>query len=264
MRVEQLGEGTPQVAVVGSVHGDEPCGARAIERVLDASPAVDRPVKFVVANELALERDVRYVDEDLNRAFPGDPDAETHEGRLAVELVDELTDCTTFSLHSTQSYSEPFALVDTVDAVAQTVCQYLPVSVLVETGAHSEGRLVEYPHVVEAECGLQGSQEAIENGVDLIWSFLEATGTLADDEPLAGFDRDDVVVYRLGPPVEKDVADEYEVYAENFEGVAAGEAFAAADGQELVADEPFVPVLMSPYGYENVFGYRAKRVGVLD
>ncbi|WP_137285211.1 M14 family metallopeptidase [Halorussus salinisoli] len=264
MRIEQLGEGTPEIAVVAAVHGDEPCGVRAIERVLAESPAVERPVKFVVANEVALQQGVRYVEEDLNRAFPGDPDADTYERRLAADLAREVRDCTTLSLHSTQSYAEPFALVDTVDAVARSVCPYLPVSVLVETEAESDGRLIEYPHVVEVECGLQGSEEAVDNAVELIHSFLEATGALLDDEPVAGYDRDEVAVYRLGRPVPKNGADEYEVFAENFERVAAGEAFAAAEGNELVAEEPFYPVLMSPYGYENVFGYRGERVGVLD
>jgi succinylglutamate desuccinylase len=264
MRIEQLGEGTPEIAVVAAIHGDEPCGVRAVECVLAESPAVERPVKFVVANEAALEQGTRYVEEDLNRAFPGDPDADTHERRLAADLAREIRDCTTLSLHSTQSYAEPFALVDTVDAVARSVCPYLPVSVVVETEAQSEGRLIEYPHVVEAECGLQGSEQAAENGYELIRGFLRATGALVDDEPVAGDDRDEVVVYRLGKPIPKDAADEYEVFADNFEQVPAGEAFAAADDRELVADEAFVPVLMSPYGYENVFGYRAERVGVLD
>lgn len=264
MRVEQIGEGTPEIAIVASIHGDEPCGVRAIERLLADPPAVERPVKFVVANEEALEREVRYVDEDLNRAFPGDPDAETHEGRLAAALAREVRDCTTLSLHSTQSYDLPFALVDTVDAVARSVCPYLPVSVVVETESESDGRLIEYPHVLEVECGFQGSDEAADNAVELITGFLEGTGALADPEPVAGKETHEVEVFRLGRPVPKDGGDDYEVFADNFERVAAGEAFAAADGRELVADDSFYPVLMSPYGYERVFGYRADRLGVLE
>src|SRR6056297_2674991 len=217
MRIEQLGEGAPEIAVVAAIHGDEPCGVRGIERLLAESPAVERPVKFVVANEAALEQNARYADEDLNRAFPGDPEAETHERRLAADLAREVRDCTTLSLHSTQSYAEPFALVDTVDAVARSVCPYLPVSVLVETEVESDGRLIEYPHVVEAECGLQGSDSAADNAVELIYGFLEATGALPDDEPVAGYDQNDVEVYRLGRPVPKNGADDYEVFAENFE-----------------------------------------------
>ena len=264
MRIEQLGDGTPEVAVVAAIHGDEPCGVRAVERLLADRPTVERPVKLVVANEKALAHDVRYVDEDLNRAFPGDADADAHEARLASDLARELRDCTTLSLHSTQSHAEPFALVDTVGAVARSLCPFLPVSVLVETGEQSNGRLIEYPHTVEVECGRQGSERAAENAVELVYGFLKGTGALADDEPVSGDDRDDVTVYSLGDPVPKRRADEYDVFVENFERVDTGDAFAAADGERLVAADAFYPILMSPYGYENVFGYRGERVGVLD
>lgn len=264
MRIEQLGDGSPEIAVVAAIHGDEPCGVHAVEQLLADAPTVERPVKFIVANEEALEQGVRYTETDLNRAFPGDPTAETHEKRLAYDLAREIRDCTTLALHSTQSYAEPFALVDTVDAVARSICPHLPVSVLVETEAESDGRLIEYPHTVEVECGLQGSEQAAENAVELIYAFLEATGALSGEEPVAGDDRDEVAIYNLGRPIPKREAKEYEVFVDNFRPVEAGESFAAADGDELVADEPFYPVLMSPYGYENVFGYRGERVGVLD
>lgn len=264
MRIEQLGDGSPEIAVVAAIHGDEPCGVHAVEQLLAESPAVERPVKFIVANEVALERDVRYTDTDLNRAFPGDSTAEAHEERLASDLAREIRDCTTLALHSTQSHADPFALVDTVDAVARSICPHLPVSVLVETEAESDGRLIEYPHTVEVECGLQGSEQAAENAVELTRAFLEATGALTGKEPVAGDDRDEVAVYHLGRPIPKREADEYDVFVENFRRVDAGEPFAAADGDELVAEEPFYPVLMSPYGYENVFGYRGERIGVLD
>ncbi|USZ67868.1 succinylglutamate desuccinylase/aspartoacylase family protein [Halorussus salilacus] len=263
MRIEQLGAGTPEIAVVAAIHGDEPCGLRAVEALLADPPEVERPVKLVVANEEALERGVRYVDEDLNRAFPGDPDADTHEGRLAADLAREVRDCTTLALHSTQSYGEPFAVTDTVGAVARTVCPHLPVSVLVDTQNETDGRLIEYPHTVEVECGYQGSEAAAENAVELTRGFLRATGALPAEEVPAA-DRDEVAVFRLGRKIPKEPAGEYRVLAENFERVDAGESFAAADDREVVADEPFYPVLLSAYGYESIFGYRSERVGVLD
>jgi hypothetical protein len=202
----------------------------------------------------------------LNRAFPGDPDAENYEQRVAARLLDELRDCTTLSLHSTQSYARPFALVDRVDAVSRSICPYLPVSEVVETDAFTDGRLISHPHTIEVECGLQGSDEAAENAYRLIRGFLAGTGVLpapeADDAIDAG-DPDPVSVYRLLDPVPKDEGESFEVLAENFELVEDGEAFATADGRELTADDPFVPILMSAYGYEDVFGYTAERVGTL-
>jgi len=260
MRVEQLGEGTPEIAVVGAVHGDEPCGARAIERLLAESPPVERPVKCIVVNEEALERDVRYLDEDLNRAFPGDPDAETHEGRLAAELLRELRGCVTLSMHSTQSYDDPFAVVGEVGSLAEAVCPYLSMDAVVEAGDFTEGRLVEHAEVIEVECGRQGSDAAAENAVDLVHEFLGAVGALPSEGPR----EEPVPVYRLARLIPKEAGNVHEVFVENFERVAEGEAFAATDDRELVAEAPFYPVLLSPYGYEDVFGYAGDLVGRLD
>ncbi|WP_117595010.1 succinylglutamate desuccinylase/aspartoacylase domain-containing protein [Haloprofundus halophilus] len=267
MRVHQLGEGTPEVAVVAGIHGDEPCGPLAVERLLAEEPTVERPVKLVVANEEALERGVRYLDDDLNRSFPGSADAESHERRLAYDLVTELRDCTVLALHSTQSTPRPFAVVDSVDAVARAVCPHLPVDVLVETDGFAEGRLIDHAHTVEVECGLQGSDEAAENAYDLIRGFLAATGVLPAPESADRLDAglsDEVSVFRLADEIPKPPAGEYEVFATNFEAVEAGARFATYDGEELAAEVDFYPVLLSPYGYPDLFGYTAERVGTLE
>jgi len=139
MDVHDLGEGEPEVAVVGAIHGDEPCGARAVRRLLDADLDLERPVRLIVANEAALDAGVRYLDADLNRSFPGDPDAESHEARLDDELLDALDGCSTLAIHSTQSYAEPFAVVDSMDEVARAVAPHLPVDVVIQTDAFTGG-----------------------------------------------------------------------------------------------------------------------------
>lgn len=261
MRVEQLGEGEPELAIVGSIHGDEPCGARAIERLLVEAPDVSRPVKLVVANEEALERNVRYLEADLNRAFPGAADADTHEGRLAHELLAELRGSTILSMHSTQSSDAPFALTDGVDALGEAIVPHLSVDALVETGEFAEGRLIDFVDVIEVECGFQGSDRAAENGYTLCREFLAATGALDESAPK----RMDIPVYRLERQLPKPIgATEYETFVANFERVAEGATYARAGDETFSANRPFYPILLSPYGYENVFGYAGSVVGRLD
>ncbi|MFB6160969.1 MAG: succinylglutamate desuccinylase/aspartoacylase family protein [Haloferacaceae archaeon] len=260
MRTYQLGEKEPEIAVVGAVHGDEPCGARAIERVVDAAPAVDRPVKFVVANEEALDRDVRYVDADLNRAFENEG-GEGHEHRLARRLADAVAGCVTLSIHSTQSYAEPFAMVSGLGGEASAIAASLPVVALLDVGSDDEGRLfaIEATDLIEVEAGLQGSDEAARNAEEVVEAFLRATGALPEPpEPRR------LPTFRLGEAIPKPGAERHEVFVENFTHVGAGEAFAGADDRRLVADESFYPVLLSANGYADIFGYTADRVGTFD
>jgi hypothetical protein len=261
MRIETLGDGQPEVAVVGGIHGDEPCGVNAIERVLATEPDVQRPVAFVTANEEAIDAGERYVEEDLNRAFPGNEKGRTHESRLAARIGRELGACTTLSMHSTQSYDGTFALVDEADDEIQRILTHLPVDAVVDVGRHSKGRLFEsVPRTVEVECGYQGSEEATENAVGLVWEYLAATGVVPGKVTV----HDDIPLFRLDRQIPKAQASSYDVYASNFERVDTGERYAAADNQEVVAEEPFYPVLLSPYGYESVFGYTAERLGTVS
>ena len=262
MRVEQLGDGDPETAIVGSIHGDEPCGRDGIEAVLADPPELTEPVKFIVVNEEALAIGRRYVDVDLNRIFPGDHESDVREERLAAELADEVAGCTVLSLHSTQSYNGMFSLVDELREFARAVIPHLSVDAVVQTTGANEGRLFSVvPDAIEIECGYQGSPQAAENAEQVIREFLAAIGASTDEPREAN---EDIPVFQLGGPIPKGTADEYEVFVRNFERVDAGERFAAADGEPVVADESFHPVLLSAEGYEDVFGYRGSRVGVLD
>lgn len=262
MRVVQLGEGEASVAVVGGIHGDEPCGRDGIEAVLADPPEMDGAVKFVVANEEALAAGERYLDTDLNRAFPGDPESDSHEGRLAAALTAELQGCTVLALHSTQSYGGMFALIDELTPMTRDICPKLSVDAVVQTAEANGGRIfASLPATIEIECGYQGSPEAAANAEQVIREFLVATGVADGPAPTR---TTSLPVFQLGGPIPKDRAAEYEVFARNFEPLAAGDPIAAADGETVVADEAFYPVLLSAEGYENVFGYRATRIGELD
>ena len=262
MRIEYLGGDEPEIAIIGGIHGDEPCGVNAIEHILAEEPDLERPVAFIIANEKALAANERYLEEDLNRIFPGDPEGETHESRLAAKLVDEVKDCLTFSMHSTQSYSEMFALVKELREFSREICSRLSVDAVVDVGKHDKGRLFESVNkVIEIECGYQGSAEATQNAIQVTYEFLGAVGALPSHRRRP---QRNLPLFRLGKPVPKERASTYEVYASNFEAVEPGEPFAAVENEQIIADEGFYPVLMSPYGYENLFGYTAERIGTVE
>jgi predicted deacylase len=259
MRVEQLGAGEPELAVVAAVHGDEPCGVHAVQRLLDEAPDVTRPVKVVVANERALDAGVRYVDADLNRSFGEDVPKDAHERRLANRLADEIRGCTVLSIHSTQSHADPFVIASGLDDPVPDVVPDLPVVALVDTADLVDGRIFAADaDILEVEAGLQGTDTAAENAYRLTREFLVATGALPGD-PVPR----EVPVFEMGESIPKPPASEYEVFVENFQQVDAGETYAAADGEPLVADSDFWPVLLSPYGYSHQFGYRGRHAGVL-
>jgi predicted deacylase len=255
MEIVRRGSGTPEYAVVACVHGDEVCGKRAIERFLESDPTFREPVKFVVANEEALAKGVRFVEEDLNRSFPGEPDGGIHEQRLAARLADELADCRFVDLHATRSFSEPFALVGRVDDTTKHLARATGLPRVVDIGYVSRG-MIGYVDGVAVECGLLGTDEAAANGHDAISNFLAAVGAVEGD-----YDYPDPTLYSVFNEV---AGSGYEFVGENFELVEKGEVFARKGESGMVADRDFYPVLMSTHGYDETVGFQADRLGRLS
>jgi len=259
MRIETLGEGEPEIAAVGAVHGDEPCGVRAIERFLesDLGDRVRKPVKLVAVNERALEADERYLEADLNRVIPGDPDADEHERRLASELADEVEGCLTLGFHSTVSFAEPFGTLANLTPEKAAILRALPVAYAADFTGIEEGYSVSLPRFLNVETGLQGTDQAAENAYDCLVAFLRATGVLPGDS-----DPTDTDLYRIFDRIEKAPDTEYRVFAENFRRVPAGEPYAETDaGEKLRSDREFWPVLLSADGHDRLLGYRTTLEG---
>ena len=63
----------PTVVVLAGMHGNEPAGVNAsaniLEKLQGVRPSIDGRLLFVRANIRALERGVRYIDEDMNRLW---------------------------------------------------------------------------------------------------------------------------------------------------------------------------------------------------
>lgn len=252
MRVEKLGEGESGYAVVANLHGDEPCGREAIERFLSENWEVDKTVKFLVVNEKAMEQDTRYIDDDINRSFPGESGSESHEKRLAAEVMDEVTGTKIIDFHSTRSQDEPFATISCIDdktlellrASGVTDAVYFPS----ESGTLNEQEMP----AITVEAGRQGTHQAADQAYEILVNFLAVEGVIDADHELSEPD-----IYEYYETVE---GGNMEFVAENFSLVKEGEVFAYQGDHKVKAQEDFYPVLMSTEGYEDILGYKAQKV----
>ena len=123
----------PLVIGIGGMHGNEPAGALALQRVLQALRAAEAPFRgsFVAlaGNRAALARGRRYIDEDFNRAWSRErvirlrsrrpsPDATSEEleqrdllARLDAELAQRRGPAVCLDLHTTSAAGTPFAVI---------------------------------------------------------------------------------------------------------------------------------------------------------
>jgi succinylglutamate desuccinylase len=100
------------LCIVGGVHGNEPCGVKAISQIncqiLKDPISIKSRVITIIANCKAIEYNKRFIDWDLNRAF-GKSNGFGHEKCLAQQLIPYLKDVDYLvDLHSTSAPTKPF------------------------------------------------------------------------------------------------------------------------------------------------------------
>ncbi len=250
MKVETRGTGDIEFTFIGSIHGDEPAGKRAIEKILEKDYDFRKAVKFIIVNEEALEQDERFLDEDLNRSFPGDIDSDQREERLAAELLSEIGDSKVLDIHTTHSFDRPFANAKTFEDPEMEMIKATGAEDAVKF-EEGDGTLTDFVTGIVVEAGTQHSDEAVENAVNVIENFLAYFGVL--DREFEASDPD-LFVH------EEEVEGDWEFLKENFQKVEKGEVYARREGEQLRAKEDFYPVLMSTDGYEGMLGHKASKV----
>ncbi len=189
----------PHLCITALVHGNEVCGAIALDRLLPAfASGALRPqrgrVSFVFANvdaylsfDPARPLASRSLDEDFNRLW----DAETLDGtRTSRELeraralrpffdtVDHLLD-----LHSMTLPAPPIALAGTTDkGLALARALGMPRDILVDAGHAAGRRLRDYAHFADPhsprsalliECGQHWEAAVGDYATECAWRFLE-------------------------------------------------------------------------------------------
>jgi len=249
------GPGEPEVVVVGGVHGSEKSGVRAVRRLREADLDLQRGVAFVLANPAAIEAGERYLDSDLNRVFPGDPNGDREE-QIAAHLCEFVDGRTTLSLHGTEAEPTPFALIHSADEREFELAARLPVPHVVDHWGLNEQTITTCGCSVEIELASEDSEEAAEAAEYQALAFLKRVDALPGNPPDADPD-----FFHMGDPVHKDDERSYELHVENFEHVSEGTVYASVDGQDLVADESFWPILMSEHGSEDLLGYKGRKIG---
>jgi predicted deacylase len=204
------GSGGPHVLVTALTHGNEICGAIALDRLFRAGLRPRRGKLSLAFDNVAAYRSFnprhpaasRYVDEDFNRLW----DAATLDGpRQSTELararqLRPFVDAADFLLdiHSMQYATAPLMLAGTLAKSLELAKRVgIPELIVCDAGHAAGRRMRDYggfgnPASPKAalliECGQHWEEAAAETATDTMLRFLIATGALTRDDaaPLAG------------------------------------------------------------------------------
>jgi succinylglutamate desuccinylase len=281
----------PTVVAVAAVHGNEPAGIRAAERVLagiDRASTVFRgEVVFVAGNLTALERRVRFVDADLNRAWTPervarvrggrDERAAGAEDREQRELLDTIGQAVEAArgpmyfvdMHTSSAPGPPFLTIgDTLRN--RSFARKFPVPLILGLEEQIDGSLLEYLNergfvTLGVEAGQHDATESVDRLEAVLWLALVAAGNIeaAALSGLAGFARvlreasagvPPVIEVRYRHRIEEDDLFRMEPGFVNFQPVRKGQLL-ARDHHGLVLCPFTARILLPLYQGQGDDGY---------
>lgn len=197
-------EGGPLLLCLGGVHGNEPAGVHALQRVFEVlrktQPKMRGTIVGLAGNLRALEANARYLDRDLNRAWLPervaqiatleDGCAETLEQRELLDTMRKLVgthrgEIYFLDLHTSSAEGEPFACIgDTIRN--RTFARSFPVPVILGLEEQLEGALLEHLNNLGfITLGFEGGEHHSSSAVDFheaaVWCALVGAGCLDND-----------------------------------------------------------------------------------
>ncbi|MDT0690476.1 succinylglutamate desuccinylase/aspartoacylase family protein [Salegentibacter sp. F188] len=261
------GKEGPLLFVTGGIHGNEPSGVKALERVFSelekTRPEIKGTIVGVAGNKMALNENKRYIDEDLNRTWIEENVKEgkkdSHEKKEMFEIIELLekfseevfTKRYFLDCHTTSSASLPYVSVQEVNDNDEWAHKF-PTYIIrgfsdIITGDidHYLSRIGMTGFVFEA--GQHTDERSVENHEGVIWLALkEACGLNLEKistypdcvnrfaEKNAPPQKTFEIIHRHG--LEDGDIFEMQPGYENFQKIEKGELLAKQNGNEVKSE----------------------------
>lgn len=251
MKIRNLSTDPPRYTVVVCLHGDEIGPKIAIERLIEGNVITNSRIKYIVANESAISQGVRFIDEDLNRSFPGENN-NTHESQLAQLILDEISNTQVIDLHTTYSQSKPFIVIGQINKVIKTMARSTGLDKVVDQSKYASGGMIQHVNGISIECGRTNTSEAIENAIEIIKNIFRYSDQISGDAVWS-----DPTVYEVYDSIPRPEADKIQIVSSNFTQLKQGDVVYKTEEEEFTASENFCPVLMAAEGYDDIIGYKS-------
>ena len=231
------------LAVFAGVHGNERVGVEVVEKLLSTIAVERGTVHFVFANTRAIQKNLRYIERNLNRCFSRDNVGTTYEDQVARVLMDLLdeTDALLDVHASNTPDATPFVIYEDI---SEDCVRKLPFSLVstgwvdVEPGATDEYMYRQGKPGICIECGyINASGDFHSIAEASILTFLAFYGAIDRELPA---DRSQKRVHVHTALIKEDDSFEYYRQYSDFEVLPKGTCYARDIKKEYCVSEDTV------------------------
>lgn len=236
-------------------HGDEMIGL-AVAKEIQKLPVTKGEIVVHIANERAYKEKKRFIDQDLNRSFPGKRGG-NHEEKLAARITPVVKSADiVIDIHSTTSGLKDALIVTKLNKKTREYIEVIGPKYLLYMRATKNNALMSEAKIgIAFEYGADDDTVALTKivlGIKRLLSHLgmierryakNSRGTLWLD------------VYKTVPKTD---GARLATSVKNYRFIKKGSVFGSTRDGSLRAREDFYPVLFGEKNYHDIFGFAAR------
>lgn len=254
------GLGGKKILVIGCVHGDELIGQKVITelRKLEVSEGT---LITILANKRAMKAGKRFLEQDLNRSFPGKKEG-NYEERLAYELLPIIQEADiVLDIHSTTTDTTSAIILTKVNkSIKQLLLTFKPQRVVIMEKGVGKTALTGYCKAgISFEYGKEKSRQAYLDTLNDIKKIIAHYGLIKNFHSEKKILKPRTEYYEVLRTLERFSGFKLEKTIKNFVLVKKNSVIAKKKTEVQKAPHDFYPLLFGPISYKEIWGFMAKK-----
>lgn len=241
-----------------ATHGDEKIGLKVVEAIKKIK-ITNGLLATNIANKRAFKLGKRFIDQDLNRSFPGCPTG-NYEKRLAYKLspiinsVDVVID-----IHSTTSNLKNAIIITRLNKKTKKCIEAIsPDYVLLMTVTKNNALISGAKIGIAFEYGSDNDNVSLKNTIVGVKRLLAHLNMISDD--YLNETRNYPIFFNVYKTIPKPKGAKLNKNIRNCILVKKGQVYAKVKDKSIIADNNFFPILFGEKKYEDIFGFAAKKM----
>lgn len=255
------GNGGKNILVIGCVHGDELIGQKVISELRKLTISRGTLVT-VIANTRAIKAGKRFMDQDLNRSFPGKPNG-NHEERLAHSLLPLIKKADiVLDIHSTTTDTTLAIILTKVNqSIRRLLYSFSPKRVVMMEKKVGKAALTRYCKAgISFEYGKDKSEKAYKETLADIIKIIEGYGMIEKKKKRISKIVRKTEYFQVLGIIARSADFKLEKTINNFSLVKRGKIISRNGECIQRAPRNFYPVLFGEKAYEEIWGFMSKKV----
>lgn len=255
------------ILIVGATHGHEYLGVKIIYKLKKLNL---ENVFFEIGNPEAYQKNIQFIDSDLNRVFPGGKDG-NYEERRAFELERKIKKMDlVIDIHTTNTIKkqedEMLIVTNLNDEILKIIKIIKPANVLIMKYKSDEALISQTKNGIAFEYGSNEDKAAFNKIYNQILLILNEYGILKDFNIKKNRSVQKTRFFEVYDIFKKNKNKKYALLKniKNFSLIRKGQEIAKAEEDVIYSDEYFIPILFGENRYSGYFGFKSREVFISD